>query len=96
MLACINPWVKNNASTLRMKTLRPIKLPDKIGCVAVPSVRINPAKLTRAAADTKRNGTDVQPKFCPKEGMHNSRLKKSRIKTAPDTSKFCSGVFVES
>ena len=41
-----------------------------------------------ARTSTSRNGVDVQPKFCPKEGMHNNKLKKIRIKTAPDISKF--------
>ena len=46
-------------------------------------------------ASTIKKGVDVQPKFCPKEGTHNSRLKKMRMRTAPAISKFCKGFFAE-
>ena len=94
-MACINPCVRNRARTLKMKVLRFIKLPDKMGCVVFRSVRINPVRLAKDAISTIRNGVDVQPKFCPKDGMHRSKLKKSRIKMAPETSKFSSGLLTD-
>jgi hypothetical protein len=71
MLACRNPWVKNRASTLRIKALRPIKLPDKMGWADFRSVRTSPPRLTIARISTIINGMDVHPKFCPKEGIHS-------------------------
>ena len=65
-----------------------IKLPGRIGCTAFLSAALNPRRLMVAATSTPRNAFDVQPKFCPKEGTHSSKLKKIRIKTAPDISKF--------
>ena len=96
MFACMSPWVKNNARTLKMKALRFIKLPDKIGCFDFRSVRINPDRLTKDENNTIRKGVDVQPKFCPNEGTHRSKLKKISINTAPETSKFCSGFLTDS
>ena len=96
MFACINPWVRNSASILRIKALRFTKLPDKIGWVLFRSARTSPTRLMHAKNSTIRNGVDVQPKFCPKEGTHSKRLKKIKIRTAPDTSKFFSGFFTES
>ena len=95
IFACISPWVRNSARTLKMKVLRFIKRPDKMGCVVFRSVRINPVRLAKDAVSTIRKGVDVQPKFCPKEGTHRSKLKKIRIKTAPETSKFCSGFLTD-
>ena len=95
MFACMSPWVKNRASTLKINALRLIKLPDRMGWELFLSARARPARLTIAEISTMRNGVDVQPKFCPKDGIHSSKLKKIRIKTAPDTSKFCSGFFME-
>ena len=91
MFACINPWVKNRASTLKIKAVRLMKLPDKMGWAVFLSARTSPARLTIVRTRTMRNGADVQPKFCPKEGTHSSRLKKNKINTAPDISKSCSG-----
>ena len=71
-----------------------MKLPDKMGWADFLSARISPKRLTIERTSTTRNGADVQPKFCPKEGTHSSRLKKIKIKTAPDISKSCGG-FVE-
>ena len=95
MFACMSPWVKNRARMLRIKALRPINLPERMGCALFLSASSRPKRLMIAAANTVRNGTDVQPKFCPKEGTHSSRLKKIRIKTAPGTSKFCGGLDLE-
>ena len=88
MLACISPWVRNRARTLRIKAPRFIKLPGRMGCTAFLSAVIKPAKLMMAAISTPRNALDVQPKFCPKEGTHSIRLKKIRTSTAPMPSKF--------
>ena len=88
ILACINPWVRNNAITLRIKAPRLIKLPDKMGWTLFLSARISPTRLTTARTSTIKNGEDVQPKFCPKEGTHRSRLKKTMTKMAPGISKF--------
>ena len=95
MLACISPWVRNRARTLNIKALRLMKLPDRMGWWDFRSAKVSPARLTAAAINTIVKGRDVQPKFCPKEGMHSSRLKKIRIRTAPDISKFCGGFFVD-
>ena len=95
ILACINPWVRNSAITLKMKVLRFIKLLDKMGWVAFRSVRINPVKQAKDAISMIRNGVDIHPKFCPNEGTHNNKLKKIRIKTAPDKSKFCNIFLVD-
>ena len=95
IFACISPCVRNNARTLRIKALRFMKLPDKIGRMLFRSARTSKTRLTIARTSTTRNGVDVQPKFCPKEGTQSKRLKKIRIKTAPDTSKFCSDFLVE-
>ena len=63
-------------------------LPGRIGCIAFLSTAIKPAKLMAAAIRTPRNAVDVQPKFCPKDGMHSIRLKKINTSTAPMPSKF--------
>ena len=72
-----------------------MKLPDRMGCEVFLSALTSPNKLINERISTMRNGGDVQPKFCPKEGTHSSKLKKTRIKIAPDTSKFCSGFDLE-
>ena len=69
-----------------------MKRPDRIGWSAFRSVKIRPTKLTTPANRTTKNGADVQPKFCAKAGMHSSKLKKIRMRIAPDISKFC-GIF---
>ena len=79
IFACISPWVRNKARTLRIKALRCMKLPDRMGCAAFRSARISAVRLAAAATSTTRNGVDAQPKFCPKEGMHSKRLKKPHL-----------------
>ena len=80
---------------LRINVLRPIKLPERIGWALLRCERIRPIRLNIAKKKTIRNGLDVHPMFCPKEGTHKSRLKKITTKTAPVISKFCSDDFVE-
>ena len=53
MLACISPWVRNRAITLRTKALRLIKLPERIGCLLFRSVRISPIKQIEGLTHTK-------------------------------------------
>ena len=88
MLACISPWVRNKARILRIKALRIINLPGRMGCIALLSATINTARLMTAAAITARNAFDVQPKFCPKEGIQSIRLKNMTTSAAPKPSKF--------
>ena len=57
---------------------------------------IKPAKPMMAAISTPKNAFDIQPKFCPKGGMHSTRLKKISTSTAPPPSKFCNGRLWES
>ena len=76
---------------LRIKELRRIKLPSKMGWALLPSAKTSPVRLTIVRISTVMNGAEVQPKFCPKDGMHRSRLKKTRISAAPEISKFPSG-----
>ena len=95
MFACMSPWVKNRANTLKINALRLIKLPVRMGWELFLSARARPTRLTIARISTMRNGVDVHPKFCPKDGTHSSKLKKTKIKIAPDTSKFCKGFLVK-
>ena len=88
MFACISPWVKNKTITGRTNSLRFIKLADRIGCEAFFSTRNNPIRLISDRRKTTKKLVDVQPKFCPKDGTHRSRLKKTITRIEPEISKF--------
>jgi len=44
---------------------------------------------------TIRNGVDVQPKFCPKDGTQSKKLKNAITKKAPLKSKFFKGFLIK-
>ena len=92
MFACINPWVKKRIITGRMKAFRAIKEPMSIGFLAFFSVTTSTTKVISARVSASRNGVDVQPKFCPKDGTHSKRPKKTITKKAPIRSKFIKGL----
>ena len=99
MLACINPWVRNSARTLKIKAFRLRKLPGNMGCLAFRSTRNRPAREISAAIRTPMNAAEDHPKFCPKDGIHSARLKKSTTKRAPEVSNavkvfFAAGVWL--
>ena len=87
ILACIRPWVRKSARMLSTKAFRFRKPPGNMGFFAFLSARISPVSDRIAASSTPRKTVEPQPKFCPKEGMHSSRLKKISTKTAPGVSK---------
>ena len=87
MFACIRPWVKNKMITGSTNSLRFIKLADRIGCEVFFSTRNNPTRLISDSRRTIRKLVEVQPKFCPKDGTHRSRLKKMITRIAPGISK---------
>ena len=92
IFACINPWVKKRMITGMMKAFRAIKDPISIGFFAFFSVAISATKVISAKGSTSRNGVDVQPKFCQKDGTHRKRPKKTITKKAPTKSKFFNGL----
>ena len=79
-MACINPWVKNSANTLKIKALRLIKLPDKMGWLLFRSAETSAIRLMTERISTVRKGLEVHPKFCPNEGTHRSRLQEGYFK----------------
>ena len=91
IFACINPWVKKRIITGMMKAFRAMNDPMRIGFCAFLSVITSTAKVIRARVSTIRNGADVQPKFCPKDGTHSKSPKKAITKKAPIRSKFFKG-----
>ena len=63
----------------------------RIGFFAFFSVTTRITKVISASISTSKNGVDVQPKFCPKDGTQSKRLKKIITKKAPTKSKFFKG-----
>ena len=63
----------------------------RIGFGAFLSVITSTAKVISARESIIRNGVEVQPKFCPKDGTHSKRPKKAITKKAPIRSKFFKG-----
>ena len=63
----------------------------RIGFFAFFSIKKSIARVISDRTSTSRKGVDVQPKFCPKEGMHSKRPKKAMTKKAPARSKFFNG-----
>ena len=92
IFACINPWVKKRIITGMMKAFRAINDPMRIGFGAFLSVITSTAKVISARESIIRNGVEVQPKFCPKDGTHSKRPKKAITKKAPIRSKFFKGL----
>ena len=87
ILACISPCVRNRAATDSKKALRAIKLPCKMGFSARFSAYISPNRETIAPISTPMKGAELQPKFCPKEGTHSTRLKNTSTSAPPRLSK---------
>ena len=77
--------------TGRIKDFRFIKEPVRMGFFAFFSVITRIAKVISAGISTRRNGAEVQPKFCPKDGIQSKRPKKTMTKKAPARSKFFRG-----
>ena len=96
IFACINPWVKKRMITGRMKTFRVIKAPINIGFFAFFSAIISTTKVISAKVSTSRNGVDLKPKFCPKDGTQSNRLKKAITNKAPERSKLFKGFLTKS
>ena len=92
MFACINPWVKKRIITGKRKAFRAINDPMRMGFFAFFSVITSTVKVISDRASISRNGADVQPKFCPKDGTHRKRPKKAITKKAPTRSKFFNGL----
>ena len=64
-----------------------MNVPISIGFSALLSVATSIIKEINDRANIHRNDVEVQPKFCPKEGIHSNRLKKTMTKKAPLKSK---------
>ena len=73
--------------TGRINAFRFIKRPESIGFCAFFSDRISPIKEIIAKNSATIKLFDSHPKFCPKDGMHNTKLKNIITKIAPLLSK---------
>ena len=73
---------------LRIKVLRFIKVIGRIGLTAFFSVRIKAIKVRVLRIMARKKGSEFQPIFCPKAGIHNRELKQTRTRRAPERSKF--------
>ena len=71
----------------RINARRFIKLPRKIGFSAFFSTNKSIVKAIDVAIKIYKKATDVQPKFCPKDGTQSARLKKINTNIAPSQSK---------
>ena len=73
--------------TGRIKAFRFIKEPKRMGLAARLSEKISPIRVKGVKTSMMKKAGEDQPRFCPKDGIHNTRLKKSMINIAPALSK---------
>lgn len=95
IFACINPCVKKRIITGIIKAFLAKNDPMRIGFFAFFSVITRRIKAISDKANTTRNGVEVQPKFCPKDGTQSKRLKKAITKKAPLRSKLFKGFLIK-